>query len=86
MVERDLPGFGPDQLRSAAARAKSTAGVMTGEGTPVRYLRSTFIPGEDKCYCLFEAGSEAAVREANIRASLPMLRVLEVALVSAEEV
>jgi len=27
------------------------------EGTPVRYLRSTFITGEDKSFCLFEQPS-----------------------------
>ena len=86
LVERHLPGFDARQLRAAAGRAKATAAEMTEEGKPVRYLRSTFIPGEDKCYCLFEAASEAQVREANTRALLPVERILEVALVSAEEV
>lgn len=86
MVERRLPGFTPEQVRAAARAAKDTTAAMTGEGQPVRYLRSTFIPGEDKCYCLFEAASAAVVETANRRAKLPMDRVVEAELVSAEEV
>ena len=68
MVERHLPGIKPEELAAAAARAKSTTAQMAAEGTPVRYLRSTFVPGEEKCYCLFEGPSEETVREANERA------------------
>ena len=64
MVERRLPGLTADQLTAAASRAKSMTAKMTAEGTPVRYLRSTFVPGEDKCFCLFEGSSADVVREA----------------------
>jgi hypothetical protein len=50
---------------------------MTQEGTPVRYLRSTFIPDEEKCFCLFEGPSVEAVRTANDRAQLPYERIVE---------
>ena len=52
IVERHLPGFDKEKLAAAASLAKTTTGKMTSEGTPVRYLRSFFVPGEDKCYCL----------------------------------
>ncbi|MHB8589826.1 MAG: nickel-binding protein [Candidatus Dormibacteraceae bacterium] len=86
LVERRLPGFTTEQLMGAAGAAKRTAAEMTSEGKPVRYLRSTFIPVEDKCFCLFEAASPEVVREANVRAHLPMERIVEAAHISADEV
>ena len=77
LVERYLPGFTPDQIAAAAASAKRTTAAMTQEGTPVQYLRSTFIPGEEKCFCLFEGPSAEVVRTANDRAHLPYERIVE---------
>ncbi len=77
MVERHLPGITPDQLKAAATRGKNTTAEMTRQGTPVRYLRSTFVPGEDKCFCLFDAPSADAVKEANIKAEIPFESVVE---------
>ena len=85
MVERHLPGIKPDELAAAAARAKATTAEMTTEGTPVRYLRSTFVPGEEKCFCLFEGPSEEAVREANRRAEIPLERVSEAMHIASED-
>ena len=85
VVERYLPGITPDQLTAAAGSAKSTTAQMTDEGTPVRYLRSTFIPGEEKCFCLFEGPSAEAVRTANDRAQLPYERIVEAMHLAAED-
>ena len=71
MVERHLPGITPEQLTAAAARAKSVTAEMTQQGKPVRYLRSTFLPGEEKAFCLFDAPSAERVREANELAEHP---------------
>ena len=49
LVERYLPGMTPEQLAAAAGSAKRNTTTMTQEGTPVQYLRSTFIPGEETC-------------------------------------
>lgn len=86
LVERHLPGIKPDQLAAAAARAKATTSEMAAEGTPVRYLRSTFVPGEEKCYCLFDGDSEEAVREANRRAEIPFERITEAMHIASEDV
>ncbi len=86
VVERHLPGITSEQLVAAAGRAKRTTAEMTREGTPVRYLRSTFIPGDAKVFCLFEGSSAAVVEEANRRAAIPFDRVLEGAGITAEEV
>ena len=44
------------------------------------------IPGEDKCYCLFEGDSAATVRQANERADLPMENISEALSVTTEEI
>ena len=84
-VERHLPGITSEQLTAAAGRAKSTTAEMTKEGTPVRYLRSTFVPGEDKCYCLFDGPSEKVVKEANERAEIPFERIVEAMHIASED-
>lgn len=86
MVERHLPGFAVEQLPAAAGAAKRTSAQMTEEGTPVRYLRSTFVPEEEKCFCLFEGASEEAVRDVQDRAGLPYQRIHEAVFVTADDV
>ncbi len=86
IAERYLPGITPDQLAAAAGRAKHTTAQMEQEGTPVRYLRSTFIPGEDKSFCLFEGPSADVVKLANDRADLPYERIVEAMHLAAEDV
>jgi hypothetical protein len=76
MVERDLPGITLEELASAQKRAIQTGKELTAEGKEVRYIRSTFVPGESKCMCLFEAASPENVREANDRAHIPYTRIV----------
>ena len=85
MVERHLPGITVDQLSAAAARVKTTTAQMSEEGTPIRYLRSTFVPGEEKCFCLFEGPSAEAVEQANQRAEIPYERVVEAMHIASED-
>ena len=85
VVERYLPGITTDQLKAAAQRAKSTTATMTNEGTPIRYMRSIFVPNEEKCYCLFDGPSEDAVMEANDRANIPYERVTEAIQIATED-
>jgi hypothetical protein len=86
LVERYLPGITPEQLSAAAGAAKSTTAEMSSQGTPVRYLRSTFLPGEEKCFCLFEGPSADVVRDANVRAELPFERIVEAMHIASEDV
>lgn len=48
---------------------------MRGEGVPVRFLRSIFVPEDETCFCLFQAPSSEEVREAAHRAALPLAGV-----------
>jgi|GraSoiStandDraft_17_1057272.scaffolds.fasta_scaffold632936_2 hypothetical protein len=86
MVERHLPGFKAEQLPSAAGAAKRATEDMTREGMPVRYLGSTFVPGEERCLCMFEGPSVDVVRLANERAGLPLERIVEAANILPSEV
>jgi hypothetical protein len=79
MVDRDLPGVTMDQLAAAQKAAIGTAKALTAEGTPVRYIRSTFVPSESHCMCLFEASSAEAVKALNDQAKIPYTRVVEAA-------
>lgn len=77
MVERNLKGISMDDLGGAQQAAIAKAGDMSAAGTGVRYIRSTFAPDDGRCFCLFEAGSEADVKRLNDEAGLPYERVVE---------
>ena len=79
MVDRSLPGITMEQLAAAQKAAIETASAFTAEGKPVRYIRSTSVPSESRCMCLFEAGNPEAVKELNDRAKIPYTRVVEAA-------
>jgi Protein of unknown function (DUF4242) len=61
-----------------AKRARLAAEQVSRAGTPVRYLRSLFLPLDETCLLLYEAASADAVRMAAQRAALSFDRVTEV--------
>ena len=77
MVDRDLPGVSMEALAQAQRKAIDTAAELREQGREVRYIRSTFVPGESHCMCLFEAPSASEVAELNDRAGIPYTRVTE---------
>ncbi len=77
MVERDLQGITMPQLADAQQAAIATAKRFTADGTPVRYIRSTFVPGEARCMCLFDASSVEDVKKVNEAAQIPFTRIIE---------
>jgi hypothetical protein len=77
MVDRNLPGMSLEQLAGAQRAAIETSQQFTKQGKPVQYIRSTFVPGEAHCMCLFEAPNAERVREVNDAAKLPYTRVIE---------
>jgi muconolactone delta-isomerase len=76
LVERNLPGVTLEDLAAAQKRAIRSGQELTEQGRAVRYIRSTFIPGEQRCMCLFEAPNPENVREANERAEIPFTRIV----------
>lgn len=79
MADRDLPGITMDQLSAAQKAAIDTSARFTADGRPVKYLRSTFVPGESHCMCLFEAQDAETVRAVNEAAKIPFTRIVEAA-------
>jgi len=77
MVERELPGISMDQLAGAQKAAIDTSRQFTKEGKPVEYIRSMYVPGDDKVMCLFKAENADTVREVNDTAKIPYKRVVE---------
>ena len=77
MVERTLPGIEMDQLAAAQNAAIETSNQFTANGKDVRYIRTTFVPGEAHCMCLFEADNADVVREVNEGAHIPFTRIVE---------
>ena len=76
MVERDLKGIGMEDLAGAQKAAISRAEAMRQEGSDIRYIRTTFAPGDGRCMCLFEAGAETDVKRLNDEAGLPYHRIV----------
>ena len=76
MVERSLKGIPMDQLAAAQQRAIGTARDMSAQGTPVQYIRSTFVPETGQCLCLFSADDAEQVKKLNQEANIPFDRVV----------
>jgi hypothetical protein len=86
MVERHLPDFPPEQLPAAAGAAKEKSAELSAEGQDVQYIRSTYVPDGEKCYCLFEGSSVDAVEEVQKRAGLPYEKIHEAAFLTSDDV
>lgn len=76
-ADRNLPGITMDQLAGAQKAAIDTSKQFTEEGKPVRYIRSMYMPGDDRCVCLFEAADAELVKAVNDQAGIPYTRVIE---------
>lgn len=76
MVERNLSGISMDDLGGAQKAAIAKGEEMTDQGTPVRYIRSTFAPEDGRCMCLFEADKSEDVKRLNDEAGLPYNRIV----------
>lgn len=60
-----------------AERARIAAKQLARDGTPIRFVRSIFVPEDETCFYLYEAETVEAVREAARRAALPLERIVE---------
>jgi len=77
MADRNLPGITTDQLAAAQKAAIETSRKFSAQGKKVRYIRSTFVPAESHCMCLFEADNADLVKQVNDAAKLPYTRIIE---------
>ena len=77
MVERSLKGIPMSDLAKAQQAAITTSNQFTEDGTPVRYIRSTFVPETGACRCLLEAPRSDAVKRVKEQAKIPFDRIAE---------
>lgn len=75
LVEHYRPGFATESLSCLIARLRDAVEQLDREGRRVRYVRSTIVPLDESFLCLFEASSEAQVREAYARAGVAFERI-----------
>jgi hypothetical protein len=76
LAETYLPRPGKARLRSAQ-RARAAAKKLAERGTPIRFVRSIYVPNDEICFLVFDAISSDAVVDACTRAGLRFERVVE---------
>ncbi len=85
LVERRLPTITSSQLAMLQTALIDASDRLTRRGEPVRYVRSTFLPGEGRLLSVFQAASAEAVRTVNESAQAPYASLepaIELALTS----
>ena len=70
LLEQYIASTDAHAVALAAERARSGAAAVSTEDSPVRYLRAIFVPEDETCLLLFEAGSAGAVRAAALASGL----------------
>jgi Protein of unknown function (DUF4242) len=76
LVEAYVPRSRAGKARTAGRHARTAAEELMREGTPVRYVRMTYLPNDETCFHIFEAASEEAVSEACRRAGIGSGRIV----------
>jgi hypothetical protein len=64
-------------LAGLAARARAGAREAARTGTDVRFVRAIFVPRDENCFALYQAGSVQAVTTAGALAGLVFDRIAE---------
>jgi hypothetical protein len=83
LVEHYQPGTSVRNLSTWADRLRAAAAKMAHEGEAIRLVHATIVPADESLLCVFEADSEALVRNVYGRAGLGFERI-SVALSSGE--
>lgn len=65
LVERYLPVVDLDDLFASVSFAARVCDERRRVGATLRYLHSTYVPGDETCFCLFEAESAQDVNVLN---------------------
>jgi hypothetical protein len=75
LVEAYLSRTSPEGADAVAARARAVAAQMRRDGTPIRFLRSFFVPEDELWFGFYQARSIEDVAEATRRADLALGRI-----------
>ena len=76
-MERYVAAVPADGVLDAVAGDGEVARTSEARGVPTRHVRTIYVPADETCFSLFEAPSEDAVRDANVRLGLPFTRITE---------
>jgi hypothetical protein len=68
----------------ALNRVRQVMEQMSGEGTVVRDISRTLIPGEEVVFSVYAGPSADAVRQLNERADIPVSRIVEAIAVTQD--
>jgi len=74
-VERSLPGLTDKQLADVHCALLQTVERVAKNGGQIRYVRSTFLPDQSRCICIFESSNRPLVRTVNETAQIPFTRI-----------
>lgn len=77
LVERYLGTLTEPRLRALADETRGAVDLLRARGISIDYLGSTAIPGDETCFCLFDAADHEAVEQANAGISVPALRIVD---------
>ena len=75
IVDRVVPGLTAELLLEVQRLLHQAAGRVSRGADTVRYVRCTFVTGEERCICVFEAPSAEVVRRVNDIAQVPFRRI-----------
>jgi hypothetical protein len=77
LAEAYIAGPRASELGAHERRARAAAKELRRQGTPIRFVRSIFVPADEICFYVFEAVTAEAVGAACDRAALRVERVVE---------
>jgi hypothetical protein len=76
LVEHYLPGA-TERFSATADRVRAIAEAMARDGSPIRYLRSIVVPGDEAAFCVFDAASIDLVEQLYARAGVRYDRIVD---------
>ena len=77
LVETYVPATQAQDARRAGRRMRAAARTLSREGIPVRYVRTTLLPGDETCFHILAADSRDAVAAACRLAGLEGARIVD---------
>jgi hypothetical protein len=76
IVETYVPRARVHDAKAAGARVQAAADELSGEGTSIRYVRTTHVPEDEMCFHVVETSSAIDVDELCRRAELGHVRIV----------
>jgi hypothetical protein len=85
LVERYWPGVTIERLLDALRRSRQVMEQMSSEGTRLRHITTTLIPGEEVVLSVYEGPSAVAVAQLNERADILVSRIVDAIAVIGDQ-